>query len=75
MWYSLEILYDGAEPGSVEIHRVKNLYNDQMKVFRETIFATGLFIHSETNPLTEGEIIPPQRLRKIFVYMQQKKFE
>jgi hypothetical protein len=75
MWYCLEILFDGAEPGSVEMHRVKNLYNEQLKEFRETIFYAGLFIKSEVNPLTEGEIIPPHRLRKIYVFMQQKKFE
>lgn len=73
-WFAVEIIFDGAEFGVVERYSVRNLSADKFREFRENIFLIGLYIpHKER--AGEGEIIPPARLRKIFVVMQAKKFE
>lgn len=73
-WFAIEIIYDGEDFGTVERHTIRNLNLDKFRQFREDIFTLGLYIQAK-GKATEGEIIPPARLRKIYVYMQAKKFE
>lgn len=73
-WYSLEILYDGETPGSVEKHNILNLDGPGMMKARESLFYAGLFVRDPEHPATEGEVISPYRIRKIKVFMQSKKF-
>jgi hypothetical protein len=72
-WYSLEILYDdGRDMGTF---RKKNMTGDELMKFRENIFKAGLYIPDPDRPATEAVIIPPWEIRKIYCFMQAKKFE
>ena len=74
-WYSLQILYDGETPGSVETVTLKNLDSDKLQKARFSLFDSGLFVKNPDRPETEGEIVSPYRIRKILVFMQKIKFE
>ena len=74
-WYLLDIIFEGEHLGEIRRHTVKNLDGSKLRQFRETVFISGLYIQDPDNPLTQGEIIAPARLRKIDVFMQSKKFE
>lgn len=71
-WYTLEIVYDGTDPGTTERRRLRNVSGEKLKKFREDVFFAGLYVPNPDRA-TEGEIISPYRLRKIFVFMQKDK--
>ena len=74
-YYAVEIIYDGESAGFVKRRRITNISAKDLLKIRENIFTNGLYVPSEECPLTEGEIISPFRVRKVFVSKQETKFE
>lgn len=73
--YTIETVYFDNEPMQLKKHRMRNITWHDLRVFRETVFSTGLYVGNLDNvAFGDGHIIPPNDIRKIYVYLQKEKF-
>jgi len=75
MYYAIQIIYDGEQPGSTESWNMKNASSNQLMKLRNLVFTDGIAVPNKDFPGTEYEIISPFRIRKFYVTMQKEKFE
>ncbi|MES3018593.1 MAG: hypothetical protein V4721_12470 [Bacteroidota bacterium] len=74
--YAIECRYLDRENNETRLYRMRGLTWGQLRVFRETVFTTGLFVGKLDNAaFGDGFIIPPWDVLKIYVYMMKEKIQ
>jgi hypothetical protein len=71
--YAIECRYLDRENNETRLHRMRGLTWGQLRVFRETVFTSGLFVGTLDNTVFgDGFIIPPGDVLKIYVYLTKE---
>jgi hypothetical protein len=72
--YSIEVKYFDREANAVKLYRMRGLTWAQLRIFRETVFVSGLFVSTVAGAsFGDGSIIPPGDITKIYVYLMKEK--
>jgi hypothetical protein len=72
--YSIEVKYQDRESNAIRLYRLRGITWGDLRIFRETIFTTGLFVAGiEGATFGDGFVIPPGDILKIYVYLQKQK--
>lgn len=71
--YAIECCYLDRETNETRMHRMRGLTWGQLRIFRETVFTSGLFVGTLDNALFgDGFVIPPADIQKIYVYLTKE---